>query len=92
MQTEESKMDPKGVPGSPTTQSGKQPEGGPSGSTSGASGDSSSGASSASGPGVTRAAKTEEEVTQSRNPAQTDAKGIPASPSTQGGPEPAAAK
>lgn len=83
-QKDESKMDPKGVPGSPSTQGGKSPEG-----TSGSSSDSSSGASA---PGESRAAKTPEEVTQSRDESKMDAKGIPGSTDTQGGPAPSTSK
>jgi hypothetical protein len=81
---DEAKMDPKGVPGSPSTQGGKAPAEA-SGSSSGSSSDSASGAS---GPGTDRAAKSEEEVTMSRDESKSDAKGIPGSPTTQSGQQP----
>lgn len=78
---DEAKMDPKGVPGSPSTQGGAAPAAA-SGSSSGTSSDTSSGAS---GPGKDRAATSEEEVTMSRDASKADAKGIPGSPTTQSG-------
>lgn len=77
---DEAKMDPKGVPGSPSTQGGKAPAE--------ASGASSGASAGASEPGKDRAAKTPEEVTRSRDESKADPKGIPGSPTTQSGQSP----
>jgi hypothetical protein len=85
---DEAKMDPKGVPGSPSTQGGKAPAEASGSSTGSSSGSASDNASGASGPGTDRAAKSGEEVTMSRDESKSDAKGIPGSPTTQSGQQP----
>jgi hypothetical protein len=77
-QKNESKMDPKGVPGSTDTQGGKSPS-----DTSGASGTSGTSASDQGTP------KSAQEVTKSRDESKMDPKGIPGSQNTESGKQPA---
>jgi hypothetical protein len=79
---DETKMDPKGVPGSADTQSGKMPSDSSGASSSGAS------ASDTSSGGQSATPKTPEEVTQSRDETKMDPKGVPGSPTTQSGEKP----